>query len=243
MNEETEKILAENLFIPREEGFRHTSFDRELAFYESICSGNMELVRVFMKPLCCEGCGILSENPLRNLKYHMVVLAAMIARYCIKGGMSPEESYGMSDFYIMKTDKSRTEDEVRAVHIEMIEGYTKKMRRIKLNNIFSKQVVRAVNYIICHINSRILLNDVAENLKLSPAYLSRLFRKETGETFSEYVNRLKIEEASTLLLYTEYSDLEISNMLAYSSQSHFIKVFRKYTGITPKKYKTQYKIL
>ncbi|MCM1507786.1 MAG: AraC family transcriptional regulator [Ruminococcus flavefaciens] len=242
MNENTEKIVAESLFIPREENFRHASFDREIAFYESICSGNMELVRVFMKPLCCEGCGVLSEDPLRNLKYHMVVLSAMIARYCIRGGMSPEESYGMSDFYIMKTDKCTTESEVRAVHAEMIEGYTNKMRRIKLNGVFSKQIVRAVDYIICHIHSRILLNDVAEHLKISPAYLSRLFRQETGETFSEYVNRMKIEEASSLLLYTECTDIEISNMLSYSSQSYFIKVFRKYTGLTPKHYKRQYRI-
>lgn len=243
MDENKEKIIAESLFIPREEDFRHTSFDREIAFYESICSGNMELVRVFMEPLCSEGCGILSEDPLRNLKYHMVVLAAMIARYCIKGGMSPEKSYSMSDFYIMKADNCRTESEVREVHAEMIEGYTNKMRRIKLNGVFSKQIVKAVDYIICNIHSKILLNDVAEHLKISPAYLSRLFRKETGETFSEYVNRLKIEEASSLLLYTSCSDLEISNMLSYSSQSYFIKVFRKYTGSTPKKYKQQYKIL
>ena len=109
MQQDTEKKIAEHLFSQREESFVHASFDREIAFYESICSGNMKLVRVFMKPLCCEGCGVLSEDPLRNLRYHMVVLAAVIARYCIKGGMSPEESYTLSDFYIMKTDKCRTE--------------------------------------------------------------------------------------------------------------------------------------
>lgn len=243
MNEKAKQITDERLFIPRKERFSHASFDREIAFYESICSGNMELVRVFMKPLCCEGCGILSEDSLRNIKYHMVVLAALIARYCIKGGMSPEESYSMSDFYIMKTDKCHTETEVREVHTEMIEGYTNKMRRIKLNGVFSKQIVKAVDYIICNLHSRILLNDVASYLKISPSYLSRLFRQETGETFSEYVNRLKIEEASSLLLYTECSDSEISNMLSYSSQSYFIKIFHKYTGSTPKKYKKKYKIL
>ncbi len=232
-----------NIFIPREEDFSHTSFDREIAFYESICSGNMELVRIFMKPLFCEGCGLLSEDPLRNLKYHIVVLAAMIARYCIKGGMSPEEAYSMSDFYIMKTDKSNTEAEIRSIHIEMIEGYTKKMRRIKNDGIFSKQIIRATNYIMSNINNRILLQNVAEHLKLSPAYLSRLFRQETGTTFSEYVNRLKIEEATTLLIHTEFTDLEISNMLAYSSQSYFIKIFRKFTGTTPKKYRSGYYIL
>jgi len=243
MNKNTEKTLAENLFAQNESDFRHTSFDREIAFYESICSGNMELVRVFMKPLFSEGCGILSEDSLRNLKYHMVVLASLIARYCIKGGMSPEEAYSMSDFYIVKTDKCSTESDIRKVHGEMIEAYTNKMRYIKLNGIFSKQVLKAIDYIICHIHGRVMLNDTAEHLKISPAHLSRLFRNETGETFSGYVNRLKIEEASSLLLYTERTDLEISNMLGYSSQSYFIKIFRKYTGFTPKKYKKQYRIL
>lgn len=243
MNKNTEKTLAENLFAKNEEDFIHMSFDREIAFYESICSGNMELVRVFMKPLFCEGCGILSEDYLQNLKYHVVVLATMIARYCIKGGMSPEESYSMSDFFIMKTDKCRTENDIRKVHIEMIETYTNKMRYIKFNGIFSKQVVKAIEYIICNIHSRVTLNDTAEHLKISPAHLSRIFRKETGESFSGYVNRIKIEEASSLLLYTERTDIEISNMLGYSSQSYFIKVFRKYMGCTPKKYKKQYHIL
>lgn len=242
MDYETEKKLAEHLFSQREDDFEHASFDLELAFYESICSGNMKLVKVFMKPLFSEGCGILSEDLIRNLKYHMVVLAALIARYCIKGGMTPEESYNLSDYYIMKTDKCKTESEIRAVHYEMIEGYTNKMRQIKLRGVYSKQIVRAVDYIICHLHSRILIEDTAEYLKISPSYLSRLFKKEIGVSFSEYVNKLKIEEAASLLLYTKYSDTEISNLLAFSSQSYFIKVFKKYMGTTPKKYKKQYTI-
>lgn len=230
MSLDTERNFAEHLFSQREYDFEHASFDREIAFYESICSGNMELVKVFMKPLFSEGCGILSKDSIRNLKYHMVVLAALIARYCIKGGMTPEESYNLSDFYIMKTDKCKTENEIRTVHFEMIEVYTKKMRRIKLRGVYSKQIVHAVDYIICHLHNRILLEDTAEYLKISPEYLSRLFKKETGTSFSEYVNKLKIEEAASLLLYTEYSDTEISNLLAFSSQSYFIKVFRKYMG-------------
>ena len=202
----------------------------------------MELVKVFMKPLCCEGCGILSEDFLRNLKYHMVVLAAIIARYCINGGMTPEESYNLSDFYIMKTDKCKTESEIRAVHIEMIEEYTNKMRQIKLNGVYSKQIVRAIDYIICHLHNHISLEETAEHLKISTSYLSRLFKKETGTAFGEYVNKIKIEEAASLLLYTEYTDTEISNLLGFSSQSYFIKIFKKHTGTTPKKYKKQYNI-
>ncbi len=242
MNAETEKKIAEQLFNQRENNFEHASFDREIAFYESICSGNMDLVRVFMKPLFCDGCGILSHDPLRNLKYHMVVLVAIIARYCIKGGMTPEESYNLSDLYIQKTDTCKTEAEIRKVHYEMIESYTDKMRRIKLRGVYSRQIVHAIDYIICHLHSRILLDDVAAHLKISTSYLSRLFKKETGESFGEYINRLKIEESASLLLYTQYSDIEISNILGFSSQSYFIKIFRKYMGITPKKYKKQHTI-
>ena len=242
MSFETEKKIAEHLFVKHEEGFEHASFDREIAFYEAICSGNMELVRVFMEPLFCEGCGILSEDPIRNLKYHMVVLAALIARYCINGGMTPEESYSLSDFYIMKTDKCTTEAEIRRIHVEMIEGYTEKMRKLKLKGVYSKQIVHAVDYIITRLHHRILIDDVADHLGISSSYLSRLFKSETGMNFTDFVGKLKVEEAASLMLYTDYSDLDISNLLGFSSQSYFIKVFRKFIGVTPKAYKKQYRL-
>ena len=242
MDANTENMIAQHLFSQHENDFEHASFDREIAFYESICSGNMELVRVFMKPLCCEGCGVLSDDYIRNMKYHMVILAALIARYCIRGGMTPETSYSLSDFYIMKTDKCSTEEELRTVHLEMITDYTNKMRQQKLAGVYSKQIVRAIDYIIRHLHSHITLESTAQHLKLSSAYLSRLFKKETGMSFGDHVNKLKIEEASALLLYTEYSDTEISSLLGFSSQSYFIKIFRKYMGTTPKKYKRQYNV-
>ena len=142
----------------------------------------------------------------------------------------------------MKADKCQNESELSKVHVEMIEGYTKKMRKIKLDGVYSKQIVRAIEYIIRHLHSHISLEETADSLKISGAHLSRLFKKETGITFSDYVNKLKIEESTSLLLYTEYSDIEISNMLGFSSQSYFIKIFKKYTGTTPKKYKKQYKL-
>lgn len=243
MQEDTEKKIAKMLFQQREEDFEHASFDREIAFYESISSGNIELVKQFMQPLFFEGCGILSKDHIRNLKYHMVVLAALIARSCINGGMSPEEAYSISDFYINKTDVCSTENEIRLVHKEMIESYTERMRRLKINGVYSKQVVHAIDYINTRLHSRVFLENAAEHLKISPAYLSRLFRTETGMNFSDYVNKMKIEEAASLLLYTEYTDLEISALLCFSSQSHFIKVFKKFMGVTPKEYKKKYDLV
>ena len=243
MSENSEKNLSEHLFSEREEGFEHSSFDRELAFCNSICSGNMELVEVFMEPLCSEGCGTLSENPIQNLKYHLVVITALIARYCINGGMTPEEAYSISDFYILKADRCLDEDSLRVLHREMIEDYTGRMRKIRLNGVYSKQVIRVIDYMTAHLHSKVTLDDVAERLGLSPSYLSRLFKSETGMNFSSYLNKLKIQEASSLLMHTHYTDLEIANILGFSSQSYFIKIFRQYMGVTPREYKEKYHIL
>lgn len=233
--------MTSHLFTHREDGFSYAPFDRETAFYESICSGNMELVKMFVSPLFCEGCGTLSKNYLQNLKYHFTITTALIARFCVNSGMTPEEAYSLSDIYIMKADECTEEDEIRSIHADMIENYTRKMRRISTGNVYSKRIVCAMDYISEHLHSRIRIEETAEYLQINPAYLSRAFKAETGMTFTDYVNRKKIEEAAGLLSYSEYSDLEISNLLCFSSQSYFIKIFKKYIGMTPKDYKKKYR--
>ena len=107
---------------------------------------------------------------------------------------------------------------------------------------YSKQIVKTLDYISDHLHSRIMLEDAADHLHLSAAYLSRLFKSEVGMTFIDYVNQKKIESAANLLRYSEYSTLEISNLLAFSSQSYFIKIFKKYMGTTPGGYKAAYQL-
>ncbi|MBP0972364.1 MAG: AraC family transcriptional regulator [Oscillospiraceae bacterium] len=242
MSSETEKHLAQQLFSQREERFERAPFDREIAFYESIAAGNLEMMRFFYSPLFSEGCGVLSKDALRNLKYHMVVSAALIARFCIHHGMTPEEAYRLSDVYIMKADESLNENAVREIHKDMLEDYTRRMNLIRTRGVYSKPVVKTIEYISGHLHDRVLLSDAAELLHLSEAHLSRIFKTETGVSFSDYVNRMKTESAAALLLYSEYSDLDISNLFAFSSQSYFIKVFRRYMGMTPKEYKKTYRM-
>lgn len=233
-------ILA-HFFAHREENFEYASFDREMAFYESISAGNIESVRRYAEPLFCDGCGTLSKDPMRNIKYHFTVSAALIARVCIGSGMTTEEAYSLSDVYIMRADECESIEAVREIHWEMIEDYTEKMRRLQSSKVISKRIIKAVEYISEHLHSRIKIEDCAECLSMNPAYLSRLFKKEMKISFSEYVNRKKIEESTGLLRYSDYSDLEISNLFCFSSQSYFIKMFRKYMGVTPKEYKQRFR--
>ncbi|MGN0620757.1 MAG: helix-turn-helix domain-containing protein [Porcipelethomonas sp.] len=226
-----------------DEVFMHASFDREMAFYESIRTGNLETAKLLSTPLCSEGYGILSKNPLRNLKYHLVVSVSMITRFCISGGLSPEEAYCLSDSYIIRADEADTEEEVRKIHSEMILGFTKKMHNIKIRNIYSRQIVKAVDYINTHINEKISVQNIADYLDLSVPYLSRLFKSETGLNISEYISVKKVESASAMLKYSSQTTSEISYILNFSSQSYFTKVFRKYTGMTPGEYRRRFRFM
>lgn len=101
----------------------------------------------------------------------------------------------------------------------------------------SKHINVCKEYIYSHIKERITIEELAETLGVSASYLSRLFKKETGDSVSAYIRRQKIEMAQNLLRYSDYSLIDIANRLSFSSQSHFIQQFRELTGMTPKRYR------
>ena len=215
----------------------HSSYEKEVAFYESVRTGNYEMAKLLATPLCSEGFGILSKDPLRNIKYHLVVSIAMITRFCIEGGMPSEDAYNLSDMFINQTDEAQSIDEVHKLHQDVIEQYCNAMYEIRLRGIYSLQIVKAIDYVKGHVAEKIGINQIAEYLRISVPYLSRLFKAETGENISEYIIKRKIETALIMLKYSEKSIAEISSYLNFSSQSYFTKVFRKYVGYTPKEYK------
>ena len=70
---------------------------------------------------------------------------------------------------------------------------------------------------------------------ISKSYLSSIFKKETGESFTDYVNRKKIEEAKVLIQRQGLKTYEAAHELGFSDESYFSKLFKKYTGINPSK--------
>ncbi len=95
------------------------------------------------------------------------------------------------------------------------------------------EVLKACQYVALHLEKRISLDEIAEHLYLNPSYFSRLFKKETGENFIEYVTRMKMEKAKELLNQSGSSIGSISETLGYEHPSYFIKIFKGYTGMTP----------
>lgn len=96
---------------------------------------------------------------------------------------------------------------------------------------------RAKQYILDHHASDISLASVAEYVGLSTVYLSKLFKQESGENFSDYLTRVRIEKAKEYLKDPHYKIYEISELIGYKNLKHFYKLFRKLTSFTPSEYR------
>lgn len=84
---------------------------------------------------------------------------------------------------------------------------------------------------------KITLEDTAEAVSLSASHLSRIFKEEMHTSFNAFLSDIRIEKSKLLLLSGDFSIAEISGLVGFSDQSYFNKVFRKNTGMTPKRFR------
>lgn len=100
-------------------------------------------------------------------------------------------------------------------------------------------VSKAREYIQENFRKEISLDDVSREVNVSPYYFSKLFKEESGENFIEYLTRLRIDEARTLLESRDMSIKEIGIQVGYSDPNYFSRIFKKQTGMTPREYREQ----
>lgn len=226
-------------YVNREDLVLHAPYEPEMEFYNAVKSGDIKKVKSYLKQgfTSTPGLGRLSDNDIRNFRYHFIITAAMISRACIEAGLSHEQAYSLSDFYIQKADRLDTLAKIDRLHDDMVLSYTELMSNLKASSMYSKPVIKCINYIYAHLHMRITLKDLSKEVSLSESYLSRLFKQETGVSISEYISVQKIETAKNMLMYSDYSPAQIASILGYPSQSYFTECFKKATGSTPKRFK------
>jgi len=102
----------------------------------------------------------------------------------------------------------------------------------------SKLIFQAKEFIDTHFTDpNLLLNEVAASVNLSPSHFSTVFGRETGETFKDYLTRIRIERAKELLRTTNMKCSEIAYQSGYNDPHYFSYVFRKNTGLPPQQFR------
>lgn len=233
---EIRNLLHENA----ENGFIHPTHHEDMLRYHYLKQGDMRAVEEAVRTLNPDMQGTLSKDPVRNMKYLFIVTVSLAARTVVETGVPLETAYAISDLYIQKMDSMDSIEEIRLLAGKLYETYVKEIRKARKTTTFSKPIMLCLNYIDSHFNENITLDKLAEEVNLHPAYLSSLFKKETGENLRDFLIRKRIEVAQSLLSRTDYTYTQIAASLSFCSQSHFTKMFRMHTGFTPKQYRMKF---
>lgn len=212
-------------------------FERNLMRY--IQNGDIRKMESLLQNSSELSAGTMADNALRQEKNIFITSVALATRSAIEGGMDMEQAYQLADVYIQECERTQDIAYISTLEYSMLIDFTERVSKCKIPSGMSREIFECIQFITQHINDPIQVGDVAEHIGRSRSYLCGKFKKELGFDISRFIMRCKLEEAKSLLTYSEKPLSEISNYLCFSSQSYFQNVFKQKYGITPKQYRNK----
>ncbi len=224
----------------QEQTYDHNTLKIEQEILRFVRKGDCDALRQWVGSAPAVRGGVLARDQLRQLKNTFIVTVTLVSRAAIQGGMDPQDALMLSDSSIQKCELISAPDQVTKLLFHTILEFTQRVNRLRIGENPTELTIAVANYIQHHLSEPITAEDIAHELYISRPYLSAKFKEEAGESITDFILRVKTDEAKHLLRYTENSIASIGVYLGFSSQSHFSRVFKKYTAHTPGEYRTKY---
>lgn len=239
--DEIASTQVETAFLEREEQITHGTYLFEQQMLEFVRRGNAtglkEHLLSFVKTESFHE-GTVGESPLRQAKNLFLGTVAMVGKSgAIPGGLDIEQTYHLIDAYSRECEHLQSVESITALQYNMLMDFANRVAQVQIPEGVSPEIFSCIQYINMHINEPISVQDIADLLGMSRAYTIKRFKEELGFNIGEYITHARIQEAKSLLKYTNKSLSEISNYLCYSSQAYFQNVFKKVVGCTPLEYR------
>lgn len=234
VNTQTETLI--DLDINLEEK-AHNTYQIEQQLLDIVRRGDTLRLQEWVSNVPAVRPGKVAENMLRQLKNTFIISTTLVSRAAIRGGMDLDDALRLSDSYIQKCERLTSFEQITNLQYHMVTQYTQAVEELRYNRNQTELVKNVASYIRHHLSDAIKTEDIADSLFMSRSHLSTRFKNETGMNLTEYIHYIKISEAKHLLTHTDKSLLIISNYLGYSSQSHFTRMFKKVTGMSPMEYR------
>ena len=240
MNSRHEQIIFE-LSTEEEISYHHTFMD-EQALLSCIREGRTDDALMHTMALDTQ-IGRMSKKEYSHWTKLCTVSITLCTRAAIEGGLSPSQAYRISDFYMQKMDACQNIQALISCRNQAITDLTDRVSS-RLNNLHtSSYVEKCRDYVSKNYMNKIKIGMIADSLGINETYLSRIFSKETGIRFQDYVNIVRTDRAANLLTYSEEPLAHIAEYVGFPSQSYFGKIFLRFKGMTPRQYREKHKPL
>lgn len=170
-----------------------------------------------------------------NIHYRIIEMMTTVHRVAMENEIKDNVEPGYYIKRILNCKSSEEFEQICTEEIRYIAGEIGARKKCSIG-----RIVEETNVLINErFNQDLNLDDISKELHISPQYLSRLYKNETGENFIERLTSVRIENAKKLMKEGKYSIKEISYMSGYSDPNYFSKLFKKHVGISPTDYQKQ----
>lgn len=224
----------------KEDAYPHNTLAMEQTILNFVRLGDTAALREWMSDAPAVRAGVIADAQIRQNKNTFIVTATLVSRAAIRGGMDIDDAFSLSDDYIRKCELSDSVQSIANLQYRMVLDYTERVEQLRRGQHPSRFVLDVTNFILHHISEPITTEEIAKSLFMSRSRLSVKFKKETGINLIDFILEQKTEEAKRLLRYSDKPLVAIGNYLAFSSQSHFSRIFKKYCGCSPNEYRKRY---
>jgi two-component system, response regulator YesN len=170
------------------------------------------------------------------IKTRILELLILLSRAAMEGGADAEQIFGMNYTYLNEINGYSTVEGLASWLDRIIVRFSDlvfDLRDVK----HADAIYQTIQYVNKHYAEKVILEDAASAVYLSPAYFSKIFKEEMKCTFSNYLNQVRINKSKNLLISSKYALIEIAGMVGFEDQSYFTRVFKKITGLSPGKYR------
>lgn len=217
-----------------EAGLPQVEYEKILALKDLFESEKQEEVFVFAEHMMGELVKMPGIRP-ENLQVFAVLLVTRIYRNIVNYHSGAEEEIGRLEKMIPQIYELQYPEEILSwIRQRIAEGFAVCEG---LNRKYGDIIKRVRRYTEENYRNDLCIKTVAGVFQMNPFYLGRLFKAETGESFTDYLNRYRIGKAKALLANTDLTVKQIAEETGYQNSNYFCTVFKKYAGMPPLEYK------
>lgn len=174
---------------------------------------------------------IPNTSSIREEKNYCILLMEKLSWFVIQMGGDVMDSLALRNFYVKEIEGQETLLDILTTRDSAIIHFTESLQEIHVKS-YSTFIHQVIQYIGFHIYDATILSDIENHFYVSNTHLRRRFKKEVGITIGSYIQQQKILVAKCLLL-SQMPPSKVVKELHYHDTSHFSKIFKKHTGLTP----------
>lgn len=228
-------LEEESYLLPTNINIVEARYTFENQLMQAVAQGNLALIdQLFSKENSIRYIPRM-ENTLRDYKNYMIVFNTILRKAAEQGAVHPVYLDQLSSKFARKIEALTSAAE-HSLEREMLHKYCLLVRNYSVKG-YSPIIQKVINQIDLNLTSDLSLKALSEMFNISAGYLSTLFKKETGVTLTDYVNKKRVEHAILLLNTTQLQIQTIASYCGVLDINYFTRIFKKFTEVTPKKYR------